>query len=378
MSRRHDESELSRALDDIRARARTAEVARFSCPEGSLLWTTDSRRIRMAWDSHGLRLDDAGEAALAIRCSDRAFCDLFAGRRDVLTLTNTEMLQLDATVARGIALAQLQEVVLALSAGWQLTDAGLSAIEATRGLELDATVARVRERELDFDSYAGAGRPVVIVGGCTHWPLAKLPLERLLEHAGDSEISLLRSEYDTDASATPRYERSKLRDYAGELLAGNAVETYLAANALPDALEPLVERPRWFPFHAFANTRFWLGPAGSGLRLHRDLVDNFIAQVMGSKELTLYAPDQASRLYPVRIGGNPFYQPSAVDTRAPDPQRHPRFGDARAVQVELAAGDLLYLPAGWWHEVRNLELALSINFFAVHQRPRAISAHAQE
>lgn len=34
---------------------------------------------------------------------------------------------------------------------------------------------------------------------------------------------------------------------------------------------------------------------------------------------------------------------------------------SKARNVVLEAGDVLYLPHGWWHYVENLETAISIN-----------------
>lgn len=42
---------------------------------------------------------------------------------------------------------------------------------------------------------------------------------------------------------------------------------------------------------------------------------------------------------------------SPVDINDPDLSRYPEFVHARPVHVELEAGDMLYLPAAWWHQV---------------------------
>ena len=54
---------------------------------------------------------------------------------------------------------------------------------------------------------------------------------------------------------------------------------------------------------------------------------------------------------------------SAVDPDAPDYDRFPRFRSAEKSVFDLAPGELLYLPGGWWHHVRSLEESFSINWW---------------
>lgn len=44
---------------------------------------------------------------------------------------------------------------------------------------------------------------------------------------------------------------------------------------------------------------------------------------------------------------------SPVDIEEPDLTRYPLFSDARRVQCSLRPGDVLFMPAFWWHEVRS-------------------------
>ncbi|HEY0987413.1 MAG TPA: cupin-like domain-containing protein [Kofleriaceae bacterium] len=49
-----------------------------------------------------------------------------------------------------------------------------------------------------------------------------------------------------------------------------------------------------------------------------------------------------------------------VDCEAPDLARHPRFADARVYDVTLAPGELLFVPVGWWHQVRALDPSITV------------------
>jgi jumonji domain-containing protein 7 len=44
---------------------------------------------------------------------------------------------------------------------------------------------------------------------------------------------------------------------------------------------------------------------------------------------------------------------SPIDIEQPDVERHPRFAAATRVECEVREGDVLYLPAFWWHQVAS-------------------------
>lgn len=47
-----------------------------------------------------------------------------------------------------------------------------------------------------------------------------------------------------------------------------------------------------------------------------------------------------------------------VDVEQPDLVRFPALARARGLEVTLEAGDTLWLPAYWWHHVRQLDEGL--------------------
>jgi hypothetical protein len=107
---------------------------------------------------------------------------------------------------------------------------------------------------------------------------------------------------------------------------------------------------------ASVEPRIWIGN-GTVTRVHYDLNENLICVAAGKRCVLLYPPEQLPNLYPGpfdrTIGGVPV---GMVDPENPDLERYPLFASAQdAVQVaELEAGDALYIPYGWWHQVRSL------------------------
>ena len=99
--------------------------------------------------------------------------------------------------------------------------------------------------------------------------------------------------------------------------------------------------------------RIWLGHA-SNVSSHYDTLDNLACVVAGTRRFTLYPPELIGELYVGPIDNTMAGQPvSLAASSPPDDARFPRFAGVRdqALITELHAGDALYLPKLWWHQV---------------------------
>ncbi len=54
---------------------------------------------------------------------------------------------------------------------------------------------------------------------------------------------------------------------------------------------------------------------------------------------------------------------SAVNVEHPDLKKHPSFAEAKQLECILGPGDMLFIPAKFWHYVRSLSPAISVNFW---------------
>ena len=117
----------------------------------------------------------------------------------------------------------------------------------------------------------------------------------------------------------------------------------------------------------------WIGSGGQRVNTHYDESENFYFVLIGSKEFQLFPPEQSSNLYPgPHHGGRGGVTESLVDAWNPDAREFPLFAEAQdhSVRYRLAAGDMLYLPKFWWHNVASAGINFSANYWWNEVTPR--------
>lgn len=104
-----------------------------------------------------------------------------------------------------------------------------------------------------------------------------------------------------------------------------------------------------------SSPRIWLGTA-SNVSSHYDTFDNLACVFAGRRRFTLYAPELIGSLYVGPIDNTMAGAPVSLAASSPaDDARFPMFRTIRdqAWVCELEAGDALYLPKLWWHQVES-------------------------
>lgn len=106
---------------------------------------------------------------------------------------------------------------------------------------------------------------------------------------------------------------------------------------------------------------FFGGPGGEFPYLHYDVMrlHAWITQLHGDKEFTVYAPGQEHLLY---VNPDMPWQSSIQNHHHPDYERYPLLRQAKSQKIVVRAGETLFLPCGWWHTARSLNLTISIAF----------------
>lgn len=220
----------------------------------------------------------------------------------------------------------------------------------------------------DFAPLLAAGRPVLIANGAAAWPASqRWSFEMLAARGATTQVVL---EYGNVMQRETRFERTTLAGYVERLLQPrdpNCEHAYLSVFELFEAMPELRHDVDFEPLRAHRAKCFlrgWLGPAGTVTGLHADYPDNLLAQIRGRKIVHLISPAETDKLYP----SNKYeygIRMSSIDFQRYDSKRWPRVQTATIVQAMLNPGDLLFIPAGWWHHVMSLDPSISINCFAV-------------
>jgi ribosomal protein L16 Arg81 hydroxylase len=100
-------------------------------------------------------------------------------------------------------------------------------------------------------------------------------------------------------------------------------------------------------------THLWIGPKGTVTPFHFDKRNILFCQIFGSKRFVLASPLSAPYIY------NHYSVFSEVDPESPDFLRHPLFRQVQTHVIQVDAGDILFLPVAWWHQVRSLSTSIS-------------------
>ncbi len=124
--------------------------------------------------------------------------------------------------------------------------------------------------------------------------------------------------------------------------------------------------PELVPADALYTVWGWFSGPGVRTSLHYDNngCHNLNAQLLGRKRCLLFAPRELEHVHLFEPSENPATNCSAIDVEQPDYARYPEFRSAAALEGELEAGDLLFIPVHFLHSFRHLsELNANLNYW---------------
>lgn len=217
----------------------------------------------------------------------------------------------------------------------------------------------------EFESeYRDRGVPVVLEGFVEDWPAVRTwSFEHLAERCGSSPVKV--NSYSSKAAREATFAEfvQMLRANVGDGASPIYLQEWYYQTACPELAGDLPElevarydfRRNLYGDEASTNHQLWMGQAGAVTRLHQDayMVDVMHAQIVGEKLWHVMSPAAELR---------------AGDGGEPDLAALAESPDTRLMQCVLRPGDLLYLPAMWFHRIELLSDSIGLGRKCLDER----------
>ncbi|SDN22007.1 Cupin-like domain-containing protein [Streptomyces sp. cf386] len=218
--------------------------------------------------------------------------------------------------------------------------------------------------------------PAVFRQMASDWPaVSTWTFRHIASLAPSLPVQLVKGNREKDHTA---FTESTLGEYldslTGDCLTGDSLtrespdgddRTYLKEFDLLKRFPGLrddLRHERMFPRGSVTSCSTWIGPARSRTGLHHDLLDNLAVQITGRKRFYLARPGTVERAGALSAKYDAWARLSRVGiaelAAAADPATSDDF-----FAVDLEPGDVLYVPARWWHEVVNLSAGILLSGF---------------
>ncbi len=238
-------------------------------------------------------------------------------------------------------------------------------------MQLSSTIERVEAPSVEEfrQRYLSTETPVVITGALRDW--------KACSRWEDTYLSSVAGQLPIPVAIQPDQERAgRFRDrMIGQEIAfqeyldsyltqGSDPRSYVAGVDIRQFLPPLCDDYVIPPYVEDPEPveLLWVGAPGSVSQLHYDYPQNLHALVAGRKRFRLFDRQQTPLLYPESVFRRQRHV-SQVDLEDPDLGRFPKLERVTGSELELQAGDLLFLPSCMWHQVATLEPSIALNFW---------------
>lgn len=199
--------------------------------------------------------------------------------------------------------------------------------------------------EVFAQEYRRQSKPVIVEGLMRDWPaLKKWSFDYLAVTCGRASVTV-------DSYNSQRAREMPFAEFVTLLKSNRAgeplyLQEWLFMAACPFLAADLPELPiaqydfrrNLYGKDISTNHQLWIGQAGATTRFHQDsyFIDVMHAQIVGEKRWYVMSPE--ALLVSDKAGGLKF----ETD------------GLTRVMQCVLKPGDVLYLPAQWWHRIELL------------------------
>ena len=261
----------------------------------------------------------------------------------------------------------------------------ISRVRTARRTPAPVDIPRLDIADTDLRSVMQRRTPVIISGLTASLDLDLLPdldgLRRLADdnvqpfrvktHRDHSPYFLYRGDYGAELDHTSDMDLDEFSRFMFDAEQVSGTCTYRLFNVadldgrvggiVDDISDRLAERTDATPDRQASG--LWIGSRGVVTPLHHDAWTGLLFQFHGAKRIRMFSPGDRANLY----FSSPR-QPNAVWSRLPgrsadtDLSEFPRFAHATPYEGRLEAGEVLFIPPYWSHEIEALEANISMPF----------------
>lgn len=266
----------------------------------------------------------------------------------------------------GIVRAAVQELAVQRKAYDILESLSKLEHRAPYGKQVD--VVRGLSADDFYRDYFFRNRPVVLQGVADPWKAMQLwTPEYFADRFGDAQVEVVtgrESDPNHEYNFGERKKQMTMREYVSMVMEGGETnDFYLTAQNLLmvrpefqelyehiDGLQGYLDETRFKGY-----VRVWFGPKGTVTRLHHDATPVLLAQVYGRKLVKLISP-----MHLGKVSSDGAWL-SKMEIENLDYAKYPAMQNVDILEVTIGPGDLLFIPIGWWHWVKSLDVAISIS-----------------
>jgi cupin-like protein len=228
----------------------------------------------------------------------------------------------------------------------------------------DICISGPLHRDEFYRRFGKSEQPVILRAAMGSWPATrKWTFDWFRREHGACRVDLNPNAYrvNDDTGCAERIGPSSsmaLAEYIQRVLSSGQ-RGYLAGNEIYRNV-PTLRDDLAFDAHTslgrWAVPSFFMGGPGTVSRTHVDWAQNLHALFVGRKHWKMWAPHRLREMQPIpadwrfSVSGRDLNGPATIPV-APD------------LDFVLEAGDLLYVPYGWWHWVETEQPAIAANLW---------------
>jgi len=134
--------------------------------------------------------------------------------------------------------------------------------------------------------------------------------------------------------------------------------------------------PNWIDKQRIFNANFWLGAGENNTLLHYDAWDSIQLIGMGEKDFIVFPSDESPRMhqysaFDFKALAEARVLHSKIRPLSIQPEYIEALSKAKGFRGKVHAGEVIFLPAGFWHFVKSTGTNVAVNFF-VHTKNRRL------